>query len=430
MSDSRSNNEILTFSSISDTNSQYLKKERQEENKKDASSEVKSELNKIDAQFYNTVNLNKDFNVFLSKFKSLSDEEKEVMIRKINVYAIFAENKAQLLPKLFQSKDNIFSFNFFNKGKPKEVLIKREKKDFNFFEILHYSYKKFNKTRGINQEFLDFSDILYDLTGLPIIEWDLRNKMTINKIISDLKAMCLNDNLIMILLEEDEDKIQFAYQILNCYELKEKIMIYKWNLLEIKGNQSLYLTERSHDYHTNNLEEVEIQNVYFKIRKLKRTDYLKTIYDFNSLLNSKVDAEKIRELYPEGDTYHSFVTIQELCEKRLFSRLLILEYKKYELQLNGKFLKCIREKDNIIEYKTRWNYTFNVPSDNFDLTIGIHQNTFNSSLQMCNHLYCGLIILKSSYPMLFFVDHLPLKEARQNYLNLKLDKGTYVIVPM
>jgi hypothetical protein len=267
---------------------------------------------------------------------------------------------------------------------------------------------------------------------LPIVEWDLRNKMIVNKIISDLKNMCHNDDMILILVnDEEEDKIQCGYQILNYFEFKESIELNKFKVEEAKGFQSLYLTEKNQqEYLTNSLEKIEAQNIFFKIRKLKRTDSLKTFYDFNSLLNSKEDINKIRLLYPDGDIYYSYISIGELCQKKLFNRILIMGFKKFELQLNGKFIKCIREKDNIIEYKTRWNYTFNVTSDNFDVTIGIHQNTFNSDLQVSNHLYIGLIVLKSSYPMLFFVDHLPLKEARQNFLNLKLEKGTYVVVPM
>ena len=107
----------------------------------------------------------------------------------------------------------------------------------------------------------------------------------------------------------------------------------------------------------------------------------------------------------------------------------MIENTKFEQQINGKFIKCIRD-DNIFEYKSRWIYSFNVTSDNFEVTIGIHQNIPNTASPIITYMYIGLVILKSNMSMLNFVDYLPLKDSRQNFIKLKLTRGSYVVVPM
>ena len=74
-----------------------------------------------------------------------------------------------------------------------------------------------------------------------------------------------------------------------------------------------------------------------------------------------------------------------------FTRILIFENKKFEQQINGKFIKCKRD-DDVLEYKSRWIYSFNVVTDNFEVTIGIHQHTPNTISPVVSYLYTGIVI--------------------------------------
>lgn len=108
--------------------------------------------------------------------------------------------------------------------------------------------------------------------------------------------------------------------------------------------------------------------------------------------------------------------------------MIVLERKRYEQQLNGKFIKCKRD-DDITEYKSRWIYSFNVTNENMEVTIGIHQPSLNYGL-INSYLHAGLVVLRSNMSMLTFVDYIPMKETRQSFIKLKLLRGSYVVVPV
>lgn len=111
-----------------------------------------------------------------------------------------------------------------------------------------------------------------------------------------------------------------------------------------------------------------------------------------------------------------------------FDKLTLLKEFAIQQQLNGKFVKTTRE-DKVQQYKSRWVYTFNITSDNTQVALGIHQPSINQGA-VTSYLYVGIIILRSSMPILDFVDYLPLDEVRQQFILTNLNSGSYIVVPV
>ncbi len=125
---------------------------------------------------------------------------------------------------------------------------------------------------------------------------------------------------------------------------------------------------------------------------------------------------------------YTYMEVREILSK--FKSLLIMDSElPYEKQINGKFLKVKRD-DGVVEFRSKWIYTFNVPKDNYEITIGIHQASKNFGGSN-SYIYAGFVILKANgRKILNLVDFLPMKDNRQGFLKVKLNKGVYIVVPM
>lgn len=106
-----------------------------------------------------------------------------------------------------------------------------------------------------------------------------------------------------------------------------------------------------------------------------------------------------------------------------------METRSIENQFNGKFEFIKRDEDKIFEFNSRWVYTFNIKNDNTIINFGIHQPSALLG-RTSSYIYTGLILLKSGFPNLTLIDYLSLKETRQHYLQSKLNKGSYILVPI
>lgn len=377
------------------------------------------------------LNLQSDFGAFLKKYETCKEEEKDNFRKMLNVFVILLETTQLITARLYHFKPELmkFTYNFYQKGRLKEVAVRKGKEKFNFFDLLYQGYMKFNKTNYIvSNTILEQNDILYDITGLPILELDLRNKLVVNKLAHGLKYLCDCDNSILLLVNDDEfESPQYCYQILSSYELNGQTSIEEYLVKEGLGNEKLFLNlDEIQDQSEINI--IKVNNVLFKLRKFHTNINFKADYEYNNLLESiNQTVEEVKELYPSGKAIYTYVSLREIFSS--FTRLIFLENKKFEQQINGKFIKCMRE-DKVVEFKSRWIYSFNVTSDNFEVTIGIHQIPPNSLSPLISYLYTGVVILKSNMSMLNFVDYLPLRDYRQNFFKLKLNRGSYVVVPM
>jgi hypothetical protein len=343
----------------------------------------------------------------------------------LNTFGIILDNR-KLFERIFkyEEAERNFEFTYFVKGKPRSIKHPKGEKKFNFFDLLYQYYQRifsFKYNEGKKVFLKDFSDSLYDLTGLPIISIDFKYEIRTSKILLDLKNLVYNTNKLCILVnEEDHSSTQFAYAILTTYELNELIRFQDYTFKAEKSKNLDDVTNYSKNI-------IEFNSVLFKLRPLSEKHILDTGYSLRVLMDSDRDINFINELYPDKDVNtFSWININEIPSR--FTKLLILEYLKYEQQINGKFIKCLRQ-DNIIEFKSKWIYSFNITNDNAEVTIGIHQPSINYST-ITSYLYIGLVVLKSNSPFLTFCDYLHLKDCRQGFLKLKLPKGCYVVVPV
>lgn len=289
---------------------------------------------------------------------------------------------------------------------------------------MHYGNLTSNKT-------FDLCDILYDLTGFNILEYDMKNKIVINKMMNELKYLIDLDCIILLVNDNECNTTQYAFQILSCYELNEKVELKEYILKEDMKKDSLYLNDTDSEFSQKKHEVIlrESNNMLLKLRIFNDGIDLKTNYSQRYLLDSETSnhLNLVKELYQHKLNNYTWISLLEIFNN--FTRLVILENKRFEQQINGKFTKCKRE-DDVVEFKSRWIYSFNVTSDNYEITIGIHQNTPNSFSNISTYLYTGLVIVKSNMTMLNFVDLISLRDVRQHYINLKLSRGSYVVIPI
>ena len=84
--------------------------------------------------------------------------------------------------------------------------------------------------------------------------------------------------------------------------------------------------------------------------------------------------------------------------------------------------------DDMTEFKSRWKYSFNI-SEPQDIIIGLHQKQFLFS-GINRNFFIGLVLLKSNNGMYAYVDYINLSDGYNNYLQVKLDIGSYIVIPM
>lgn len=102
--------------------------------------------------------------------------------------------------------------------------------------------------------------------------------------------------------------------------------------------------------------------------------------------------------------------------------------KKFEQQISCKFIKMINT-DKIVEFKSRWKYSFNTTQKTRDVIVGIHQNQFLFG-GFSKNFFIGLVIIRCSGGNYTYVDHIYLSENYHSYIQLKLEIGTFMIIPM
>jgi hypothetical protein len=381
-----------------------------------------------------SISLNLQFQNFLKKYEKINEESIRMNFKYIlNAFTILLENSIyNYFENISVIKNEVNNYNFkLNlKGRFKEITIRKEKdKEFNYFDLLYKAYLKLKKMVYCASETLcEINDIIYDLTGLPILEFSLKNKIVVNKLNTYLKSLIENPKYIVLLVsnEEELENLQICFQVISFFETSQKNKLKDYHLFEGQTSSSLLILDENSD--KNKYTEIETQKILLKLRKFNGMINLKTLYDYNYLLEDRNnDITEFKELYPLGKANYTYISICEVYS--LFSKMLLIEKNKYEKQFNGKFIKTARY-DGVIEYKSRWIYSFNVTSENFEVTIGIHQSIPNSFSIIPPYLYTGLVILKSNTPIINFVDYLPLKESRQNFIKVKLSKGSYVVIPM
>lgn len=112
----------------------------------------------------------------------------------------------------------------------------------------------------------------------------------------------------------------------------------------------------------------------------------------------------------------------------LFTHMHVFGARNYHIQAGCKFLKLINN-DNFVEFKSKWKYSFNTTQKTRDLIVGIHQNQFLTA-GFSSPFFVGFVVLKSSAGNYTYIDHLYLIDNYNSYLQLKLDIGSYMIIPM
>lgn len=411
--------------------SQFLKKEYESYSKKVIQNYNAVKNSNQTYDFFSSISLNSQIINFQKKYSNVKDEIDINFNKILSVFSIFLEsNLFYFFPNIFEMKDDNFSYVFkFNiKGKYKEIQAKREKdKEFNYFDLLYKNYSKCKKMMYFYPEvFNELTDIIYDFSGLPIIELSLKNKLVLNKVNKFLKSLLDNQNYILILCNEEEEneRQQLCYKVLTFFESNELCEVNEYIVNEGETSDFLQISNDGND----KIKKIEVPKILLKLRKLNMNTELNTLYDYKYLLEDRSqNINDCKELYPLGKSNYTYISLPEL--QTTFSKILLIEKCKFEKQFNGKFIKCLRY-DGVTEYKSRWLYSFNISSDSFEITIGIHQTIPNSYCQFLPYIFTGLVILKSNTPLMNFVDYLPLKECRQDFIKLKLSKGSYVLIPM
>ena len=307
-------------------------------------------------------------------------------------------------------------------------------------------YKIETEIKDFKNHNFDLQDILYDLYGYPMLEYNLKDKNSRQQLFADMKYFLDTNTPMFITNQNDNDDEavackQIIYPILSYFIINEEhlLTLTDKNLdKSVSYNKSFEGIKK--EYETFDSNELPVDNdkrlsVYlFKLMIINEKDNeLKTDYSQRILLDGNRE-ELADMLYPPSSNSFTFIcnlsfnkAINEII--RNFSRIIVINNKFKEYQINGKFIKVLRTENKITEFKSRWIYTFNNPNEWCDLIIGIHQPNKNLGM-ILNYLHVGLVVLNYNMGSVSFVDYLKIKDFRQSFIKLRLPKGSYIFVPM
>lgn len=350
------------------------------------------------------------FSSFVEKFSELRSEQEKINFSfLVNSWHILINN-ISLFPSLFtyiendnQSAAGPKTFiNLYSNGRYKQIHYSKNTIE-NLFTALYLTYSKYLSYYYLtnNYKISNLNEVLLDLSGYPVYEYDFSLKSTVEFLKKNLKKMVLNsiqENAIYLLVNDNDNSSktlnQFSYEIISCADFRKEV-IYQINL--------------------------------YPFLKSK----LKSKYNYINLIDNKsVSPIDIAHLFPSDQDPNSIRKYTYISGKDIytkFNRLLEIKRYTYSNKLNGKFIKIKRE-DNTEEYISRWFYTFNVGNDNTEVTIGIH--SIDLIEKQFSKFFIGIIILKSNMFNLSFVDYVPLKNQKDNFIKSFLSKGSYMIIPV
>ena len=351
------------------------------------------------------------FTTLIDKYNTAKSEEtKYNLLLLINSWSILIYNINTFTHLItYQPHDQLKIYiNFHNNGTYKKLQYSKSTID-NVFHTLYLSYQKYITTYYNLSSFTipNITTVLYDLSGYPLYEYDLSNQTTLTylkaNLYNELNNSIQNETIYLLITKplsyNTSNLLQFTYEILSTYYLNEGIPLFKISIL----------------------------------KSLKQN--ITSQYDYEYLLTHQSnDDTLIPKLYPKGDKLidsssnsnkyisYSYVSLNDIFMK--CSSLIEIKKYKYEVKLNGKFIYI----EHINQYISRWFYTFNISDDYVEMNINIHSlDLVHKNYQ---DYYIGIIILKSNMLSISFVDYIPVKNTRDNFLKTFLEKGSYIIAPI
>lgn len=348
------------------------------------------------------------FTTLINKYNTAKSEEtKYNLFLLINSWSILIYNINTFTHLItYQPHDQLKIYiNFHNNGTYKKLQYNKSTID-NVFHTLYLSYQKYITTYYNLSSFTipNITTVLYDLSGYPLYEYDFSNQTTLTylkaNLYNEVTNSIQNETIYLLITKplshNTSNLLQFTYEILSTYYINEGIPLFKISIL----------------------------------KSLKQN--ITSQYDYEYLLTN--DNTLIPKLYPKGDKLidsssnsnkyisYSYVSLNDIFMK--CSSLIEIKKYKYEMKLNGKFIYI----EHINQYISRWFYTFNISDDYVEMNINIHSlDLVHKNYQ---DYYIGIIILKSNMLSISFVDYIPVKNTRDNFLKTFLEKGSYIIAPI
>lgn len=357
--------------------------------------------------------LEKQFSLFIEKYHTLNSKQDKfnfsiivnsfhVLINNMNIFNslfTYLESDTSSMSSVPSSKTYI---NLYSNGKLKQIHFSKNSID-NLFTSLYLTYTKYLHYYYSNtNRLLTINEVLFDISGFPIYEYDLSSTIIKNYLkiqLKDIVDNSPNENSILLLINDNDNSLhtlnQFSYEIISTFVYNKKIL-YKVKLLQML-NSSL----------------------------ISKYDYINLI-DNKSITNIEIAHFYPSEIEPFNSSKHyTYLSYVDIINK--FTRMIEIKKCQYSNKINGKFIQVTR-KDNVTEYISRWFYTFNIGNDNTEVCIGIHNVDLIE--KKYNMMYTGIIILKSNMMNFSFVDYVQVKNQRDNYLKCILSKGSFLIIPI
>ena len=357
--------------------------------------------------------LEKQFSLFLDKYQTLNSKQEKynfsiivnawhILINNLNIFNnlfTYLESDTASMSSVPSSKVYI---NLHSNGKLKQIHFSKKSID-NLFTSLYLTYTKYiHYYYSTSNRLFTINEVLFDISGYPIYEYDLSSKIIQDFLKIKLKTIIdnsPNDNSIFLLINDCDNSLyslnQFSFEIISTFVYKKEIL-YKVKLFQML-NSSL----------------------------ISKYDYI------NLIDNKKMSNIDIAQFYPSeiepfnSSKYYTYLSYEDIISK--FNRMIEIKKYQYSNKINGKFIKVTRN-DNVTEYISRWFYTFNIGNDNTEVCIGIHN--IDLIEKKFNLTYTGIIILRSNMMNFSFVDYVQVKNQRDNYLKCILSKGSYLIIPI
>jgi len=280
--------------------------------------------------------------------------------------------------------------------------------------------------------------------SLPVFEYEIKNNNAREKIAALLPNIVDNTNAVVLITHDEEyQQISPDQSFFNVLATHKKKEIYE--MIDLLDEQELKLKEKTRqDMELRDLKRKErdvlinlrnpdsvipdkLNSILYKIHLFGDTNNL-TEFEYEKFMELKLLNKTAKyDIKKNFNINYTYIETKELLNK--FKSVIIMDSElPYEKQINGKFLKAVRE-DGVTEFRSKWIYAFNIPSDNYELTIGIQLPSKNFG-GINTYIYSGFVILKSNGVKINFVDYLPFKDTRQGFLKMRLNRGSYLVVPL
>ena len=357
--------------------------------------------------------IEKQFSLFLDKYQTFNSKQDKynfsiivnawhILINNLNLFNnlfTYLESDTASMSSVPSSKVYI---NLHSNGKLKQIHFSKKSID-NLFTSLYLTYTKYiHYYYSTSNRLFTINEVLFDISGYPIYEYDLSSKVIQDYLKIQLKSIIdnsPNENSILLLINDRDNSLQslnqFSFEIISTFVYKKET-VYKVKLLQML-NSSL----------------------------ISKYDYINLIDNKNM---SNIDIARFYPIEIEpfiSSKYYTYLSYEDIISK--FNRMIEIKKYQYSNKINGKFIKVTRN-DNVTEYISRWFYTFNIGNDNTEVCIGIHN--IDLIEKKYDLTFTGIIILKSNMMNFSFVDYVQVKNQRDNYLKCFLSKGSFLIIPI